>query len=198
MSAQRMRMVMDVDDALTGRGAVFLDRDGTIIVDTGYVRDPAAVQLVPGAGAAIARLNADDYLVLVISNQSGIGRGIISPDAYERVHARMVQLLAAEGARLDATYVCPHAPDVDPPCACRKPGTLLFTRARAEHRVSFPRSWLVGDRWRDIAPAAELGARAILIPTRDTPVDEVVRAAEIAPIATTLGAAVDVILAPEW
>ncbi len=187
-------MVVDAERDSIARGAVFLDRDGTIIVDTGFVRDPATVALVPGAAAAIARLNRAGVPVIIVSNQSGIGRGIFSAEEYERVRARMEALLAAEGAQVDGTYICPHAPDADPPCECRKPATLLFTRAAGEHRLDLTRSWLIGDRLRNVAPAAALGARALLVPTWQTPAAEVVRSAAVARIATTLGEAVDRIL----
>ncbi|HET7586423.1 MAG TPA: HAD family hydrolase [Gemmatimonadaceae bacterium] len=177
------------------RPAVFLDRDGTIIVDTGYVRDPDTVQLVSGAAGAIARLNAAGLPVIIVSNQSGIGRGILTEEMFARVQARVESLLAQEGAHVDATYICPHAPDAEPPCECRKPGTRLFTRAAEEHGIDLTRSWLVGDRYRDVAPAQALGARALLVPTWQTPTDDMLRAAATVRIASSLAAAVERILA---
>lgn len=143
--------------------AVFLDRDGTIIHDAHYLADPAGVRLLPGAADAIARLNAAGLPVIVVTNQSGIGRGYFTEGEFRAVQARTEELLAAEGARLDGVYHCPHAPGAEPPCECRKPGVGLFVRAAAEHAVEPARSWYVGDRLRDLAPAERLGGRGILV-----------------------------------
>jgi histidinol-phosphate phosphatase family protein len=173
---------------------VFLDRDGTIILDRGYVSRPDAVELLPGAARAIRRLNDAGWLVVVVSNQSGIGRGMYGEEDFERVQARVAELLAAGGARLDAVYHCPHAPDQNPPCDCRKPGTKLFVDAAADHAIDLPRSWFVGDRWRDVAAAESLGGWGILVPTDDTDARDIVRAEGRVSMSTTLGAAVDRIL----
>ncbi len=143
--------------------AVFLDRDGTIIHDAHYLADPAGVRLLPGVAAAIARLNAAGIPVVVVTNQSGIGRGYFSEADFRAVQARTEELLAAEGAKVDAVYHCPHAPDAESPCDCRKPGVGLFLRAAAEHGLDPARSWYVGDRLRDLAPAQRLGGRGILV-----------------------------------
>ena len=108
---------------------VFLDRDGTIIRDTHFISDPDHVELIPGAAAAIARLNSAGIPVVIATNQSGIGRGYYGAEEYERVHARVTERLAEEGARVDAAYYCPHAPDLVPPCDCRKPRPGMFERA---------------------------------------------------------------------
>lgn len=146
-----------------GRPAVFLDRDGTVIADRHYLADPDGVSLLHGAAEAIARLNRAGIPVLLVTNQSGIGRGFFSEVDFVAVQERMLQLLAAEGARLDGVYHCPHAPDYEPPCDCRKPGLGLFRRAAAEHGLDLARSWYIGDRVRDVAPAAQLGGSAILV-----------------------------------
>jgi D-glycero-D-manno-heptose 1,7-bisphosphate phosphatase len=178
----------------TARPAVFLDRDGTINADAHYVRRAEDVVLLPGAAAAIARLNTAGLPVIVVSNQSGIGRGMFTMKDYERVRARLGALLAAEGARVDATYICPHAPDA-PGCECRKPGTTLFRQAARDHGIALDRSWYIGDRWRDVAPAAVLGGHGILVPGPDTSPDDVEQARSTMAVAATLGAAVDEILA---
>lgn len=149
------------------RAAVFLDRDGTINIDTGYVRRTEDVALVPGAAAGIARLNAAGLPVIVVTNQSGLGRGLITEAQYDAVARRLAEALAEAGAHVDATYRCPHDP-TNTMCDCRKPGTLLFERAAAEHRLDLARSWFVGDRWRDVSPAVAFGARGILIPSPHT------------------------------
>ncbi|MDQ3389576.1 MAG: HAD family hydrolase, partial [Gemmatimonadota bacterium] len=145
------------------RPAVFLDRDGTIIRDLHYLGDPAGVRLLAGVGAAISRLNAAGLPVVVATNQSGIGRGFFTEAEFLAVQARMMELLAVEGARVDASYHCPHAPSAEDPCSCRKPLPGLFLRASAEHRLDLARSWYVGDRTRDLLPGANLGGRGILL-----------------------------------
>lgn len=147
----------------TPRPAVFLDRDGTIIIDRHYLDEPDGVELYPQAGAAVARLNAAGFFVALATNQSGIGRGYFSEAQYQAVHARLVADLAAHGARLDAEY---HASSLDgdgDPDAYRKPGAGMYLRARREHAVDLARSWWVGDRPRDVQPAGRFGGRAILI-----------------------------------
>ncbi len=155
-----------------GRRAVFLDRDGTIVIDPGYLRDPAGLALVEGAAAAIASLNTAGWLVVVVTNQAGIGRGKITTDEYRKVAARLDQLLAAGGAHLNATYVCPHAPEIDGPCECRKPGLLLYHRATEALGIDFSTSWWVGDRISDLQPASVLGGRGILVLTGHGPEHE--------------------------
>lgn len=160
------------------RGAAFLDRDGTIIEDVDYISRPEDVQLIVGAATAIAALNEANIPVIVISNQSGIGRGYFTYDAYERVQARIEDMLRENGARLDATYICPHAPEHDAPCPCRKPGTELFETAARHHQLDLARSWYVGDRWRDVVPARTVGGTGRLVPARSTPPEERSRADE--------------------
>jgi D-glycero-D-manno-heptose 1,7-bisphosphate phosphatase len=150
---------------LSGRRAVFLDRDGTIIEDAGYLRDPARIRLLRGAGPAIARLNRSGLATLVVTNQSGIARGLLSLDDYGRTERRLDQLLAEQGARIDAHYFCPHLPELHGPCECRKPGTLLYRQAAERFDIELGRSWWVGDRLRDLLPATELGGRGILVLT---------------------------------
>jgi histidinol-phosphate phosphatase family protein len=177
---------------MTDRPAAFLDRDGTIIRDAAYVRDPADVALLPGAAAAIRRLNAAGVAVIVVTNQSGIARGLLTPDDYARVRERLDALLGAEGARIDATYVCPHFPDVSGPCDCRKPALKLYRDAVREHALDPARSLFTGDRWRDVAPAGALGGHAIMLDVSSTPDDDRRRAREEhIPTAASLADAVE-------
>jgi histidinol-phosphate phosphatase family protein len=169
-----------------GRPAVFLDRDGTIIEDLGYLGDPDQVRLLPGAAAAIARLNRAGLPAVVVTNQSGIARGLLDEAAYQATRARLDRLLADEGARLDAQYHCPHHPDITGPCDCRKPGLLLYRRAALDLALDLAASWWVGDRPHDVEPAAALGGRGILIGRVD---------AAGAAVAANLGEAVTRILA---
>ena len=148
-----------------GSAAVFLDRDGTIVEDSGYLHEPDKVKLLPGAAEAIHRLNAAGILVVVVTNQSGIARGMYGVADYEAVQQQLGALLTAHGARLDASYYCPHHPRFTGACDCRKPGVKLFNDARQALGIDFTRSWWVGDRLSDVEPARELGGRAILVAT---------------------------------
>jgi len=181
----------------TPRAAAFLDRDGTIIDDVHYIASPDLVVLRRGAADAIARLNRAGIPVIIVTNQSGIARGLFSREDYERVAERMAELLAHEGARVDATYVCPHHPEFGGSCECRKPGTLLFRRAAKEHHLDLARSTYIGDRWRDVAPGITLGGRPLLIDDDATRADERERAAHAGvEMVRSLADAVERVLAP--
>jgi D-glycero-D-manno-heptose 1,7-bisphosphate phosphatase len=145
--------------------AVFLDRDGTILEDPGYLHDANATRLLPGAADGVRRLNEAGLLVITVSNQSGIARGLYPESAYLAVQDRLGALLAGSGARLDASYFCPHHPEVSGPCDCRKPGLLLFQRAQTAFGVDLARSYWVGDRLSDVEPARRLGGRGLLVET---------------------------------
>ncbi len=146
-----------------GRPAVFLDRDGTIIEDVGYLGDPDQVRLLPGTAEAIGHLNRAGLLAVVVTNQSGIARGLFDEEAYEATRRRVDRLLAAQTARLDAPYHGPHHPEVTGPCECRKPGLQLYRRAADELGIDLAASWWVGDRLRDVQPATALGGRGIIL-----------------------------------
>jgi D-glycero-D-manno-heptose 1,7-bisphosphate phosphatase len=148
-----------------GARAAFLDRDGTILMDPGYLHDPARARLVPGAGPAIARLNAAGLLVVTVSNQSGIGRGMFGEPEYSAVQRRLAELLREYGAHIDASYFCPHYPAVTGPCDCRKPGVRLFRQAQTALGIDFARSYFVGDRLSDVEPARTLGGHGVLVET---------------------------------
>ena len=178
---------------MSDRRAVFLDRDGTIIEDTGYVADPAAVRLLPGAAEAIARLNRAGLPAIVVTNQSGIARGLLDEAAYAAAARRLDELLAAAGARLDGDYHCPHHPDFTGPCECRKPGLLLYRNAAADHGLHLARSWWVGDRLRDVLPAERFNGRGLLI-GEPGPNELATSAAGRFPVVRDLATAVDIIL----
>lgn len=146
-----------------GRGGVFLDRDGTIIEDRDYPGDPGQVHLLPGAAAAIKRLNQAGVPVIVVTNQSGIARGLITEDQYRVVRARMEELLTGAGASIAATYHCPHGPDTVPPCDCRKPAAGMFEKGAREHRLSLADSVFIGDRSRDVLAGIAAGGSGFLI-----------------------------------
>jgi D-glycero-D-manno-heptose 1,7-bisphosphate phosphatase len=145
------------------RPAVFLDRDGTIAEEVGYVNHVSRFRMFPSAPAAIRKLNDREIPVFVVTNQSGVGRGYYPESLLHTVHSLMVEQLAASGAHVDGLYYCPHAPGDS--CACRKPGTGMLVRASVEHGIDLKRSFVVGDRHNDIALANRAGSRGILVRT---------------------------------
>lgn len=147
------------------RPAVFLDRDGTLIVERDYLADPAGVELIPGTAGALRTLRRAGYALVLVTNQSGLARGFFGVAEFEAVQARLDGLLAAEGVVLDGAYHCPHHPDYGPACDCRKPALGLFRRAARELDLDLAASVYVGDRLSDVLPAAALGGRAVLVRT---------------------------------
>lgn len=156
--------------SLPARPAVFLDRDGTINVEVDHLCRVEDVVLIPGAAAAIARLNADGIPVVVVTNQSGIGRGKFDWADYHAVMARIAALLATEGARWDAAYAAPHHPAGNgdyghPDHPDRKPNPGMLLRAAAEHGLDLARSWMVGDKAIDLQAGRNAGCRTALVRT---------------------------------
>jgi histidinol-phosphate phosphatase family protein len=141
--------------------AAFLDRDGTVIRDTGYVSSPEDVVLLPGAAEAVRLLNRAGIPVVIVTNQSGIARGYFGESEFHSVQERLESLLLAAGARIDATYFCPHVPNDR--CDCRKPGLGLYLKAAAELGLDLAGALYVGDRVRDVLPVLELGGKGILV-----------------------------------
>lgn len=145
------------------RPAVFIDRDGTLISERHYLAEPDGVHLVPGAVEALRRLRAAGFALVVVTNQSGIARGLYTLDDYRAVAARLDEVLEGAGVPLDGTRFCPHHPDVTGPCACRKPGTGMYLDAAGELDLDPEASWYVGDKVTDVLPALELRGRGILV-----------------------------------
>lgn len=179
--------------------AVFLDRDGVLNADShGFIRAPDDVVLLPGAAAALARLNQAGLPVIVITNQSGVGRGYFSLAELELVHERLRTLLAAEGARFDDLLLCPHAPDEG--CACRKPEPGMLREAAGRHGLDLARCVFVGDRSTDVLAARAAGTRAVLVLTAMDPerAQRELREANAWPdcVAADLSEAVEWILTP--
>jgi histidinol-phosphate phosphatase family protein len=168
------------------RRALFVDRDGTIIRDAHYLHDASQVALLPGAVEFLRAFAKSGWLIVVVTNQSGIARGLVTEQEYFAVRARLNEMLAAHGITLDATKHCPHHPDVTGPCRCRKPGTLMYEEARDALDIDLAASIFVGDRWRDVAPALALGGRGFLIPSQDTPDADRERAGREAEFAPSL------------
>lgn len=175
--------------------AAFLDRDGTLVEDPGYLHDPAALRLLPGAADAVARLNQAGLLVVTVSNQSGIARGRYTVADYEAVQRRFVELLAAHHARLDGSYFCPHHPQFTGPCSCRKPGLKLFEDARNDLGIDLAASFYIGDRLSDVEPARRTGGTGILVETGEGAHHVAQARALGVRVAADVAAAVDGILA---
>jgi D-glycero-D-manno-heptose 1,7-bisphosphate phosphatase len=150
-------------ETLVSRRFVLLDRDGTINEETGYVLRPDELRLIPGAGEALRDLRGLGLGLVVLTNQSPIGRGMLTVAELEEIHARLGELLAALGVRLDGIEFCPHRPDEG--CSCRKPGTLMVERAAAALGFDPGEAWLVGDHGSDLRLGRAVGARTILVRT---------------------------------
>ena len=143
--------------------AVFLDRDGTLMEDAHYIKSPDQVRLLPGAAAAVKRINDAHVPAIVVTNQSGISRGVFTVEDYEAVRSCFESLLKAEGARIDASYYCPEHPDAAGPHSCRKPGTKMFEDAMRDFKLDPANVAYIGDRWRDVVASKSLGGRGIMI-----------------------------------
>jgi len=155
---------------MTGQPAVFLDRDGTINEQMGYINHISRFVLLPGVGRAIRRLNEQNIPVVVVTNQSGLARGYFPASLLAEVHQQMEEQLAAEGAHIDGLYICPHHPEAKEEkyrkaCDCRKPKIGLLKKAAADLQLDLKQSFMVGDRWSDLKCGAAAGATSILVLT---------------------------------
>jgi len=137
------------------RRALFVDRDGTLNPDLHYLRDADRLELYRGVGDALSLAHDHGFLVICVTNQSGVERGFYTRDDVERIHGRLNELLRPHRAHVDGFYYCPHAPESK--CECRKPGTLLFRRARDDWNIDFSTSAIVGDRDLDVEAGRALG-----------------------------------------
>jgi len=176
---------------------VFLDRDGVVVEEVDYLRRPSQLKLIPGAAEAIVRLRRAGFLVVVVSNQSGIARGYFTLGDLRKIHAKLRAELKARGARLDAIYFCPHHPEagarVD--CACRKPKIGMLLEAKKRFKIDFKKSFLVGDASADMGAARKAGVAAILVSTGYAGKDGKNKMAKPDARVKDLGAAADWILA---
>ena len=153
------------------RGIVFLDRDGTLIEDTGYLSDPLKVREIPGAAESLLRLSAKGYTIAVVSNQAGLAKGKFGKEQGEAVHRAFVDLFRAKGVEFAAVEYCPHHPDGSVEeyravCACRKPSAGMAEKVLA--RLGKPASytmWVVGDKMTDVLMGRSLRAKTILVAT---------------------------------
>lgn len=149
----------------TLRPAVFLDRDGTLNADFGYVSRPEDVRWLPGVAAALARLRWAGYLLIVVTNQSGIARGYYDEQTLQTLHDWMNAALRAQGAHIDAFYHCPHHPDLSGACTCRKPAPGMLLRAAEDWFIDLERSWMIGDKMSDVIAGRAAGCTPILLST---------------------------------
>lgn len=180
------------------RRAVFFDRDGTLIEDADYLADPSGVVLIEGAVEALRRLRDQGWLIVVVTNQSGIARGLITPEEYHRVAHALEEQLRAAGVGVDATCMCPHHPAHSGPCGCRKPQAGMLLAAARALAIDPSRSFMVGDKVSDVRAGLAAGASSILVRTGygleaeaapDLPPDT--------PVVDSIGRAVDWILAQD-
>jgi D-glycero-D-manno-heptose 1,7-bisphosphate phosphatase len=148
---------------VSGAPTVFLDRDGTINRDVHDLSDPAQLELLPGAAEGLRKLQEAGCPLVVVSNQSPIGRGWFTEDRLREINVRLAEMLAAEGVTITGWYWCPHTPDAG--CDCRKPAPGMFFRACEELGVILDGSWIVGDRLSDMQAGRQAGARSILVAT---------------------------------
>ena len=150
--------------------AVFLDRDGTLNREVDFLADPAQLELLPGVAEGLARLAEDQWRLCVVTNQSGVARGLVSEADLAEIHTRLRKLLSRKGAHLDWIGHCPHHPDHGPAglrrvCDCRKPEPGLLQRAAVELDIDLTRSWMVGDSARDLEAGRAAGCQSILVGT---------------------------------
>lgn len=145
------------------RRFVFLDRDGTLIEDRGYAHALSDCAALPGAYEAVKALRAAGFGTAIVTNQSGIGRGLFGEAEFARFQAHLLADFAAHGAPLDAVYHCPHRPDEG--CECRKPRPGLLLRAQREHDIDLAASWVVGDKESDVGLARSAGCAAVQLGT---------------------------------
>ena len=149
----------------TLRRAAFIDRDGTLIEERGDLGHPDGVALIPGSADAVRRLREAGLLAVLVTNQSGIARGLFTVSDFEAVQQRMMDLLDKEGVALDNVFFCRHHPDINGPCDCRKPADGMYRQAEREMSIDLSRSFYVGDRWRDIAVTEQVGGTGFLVRT---------------------------------
>lgn len=153
---------------MTPRPAIFLDRDGTIIRERHYLADPAGVELLAGTVPALRAFAEAGYALVIVTNQSGIARGLLTDVQFQAVQQRTEELLALAGVHIDGVFFCPHHPDFTGPCVCRKPGLGMYHEAAARFALSLPDSIYVGDRIADVLAALQLGGRGYLVRTGHT------------------------------
>jgi D,D-heptose 1,7-bisphosphate phosphatase len=142
--------------------AVFIDRDGTINIDGPYLADPDKFQMYPGVGEGVGTLRKYGFKIIVITNQSGIGRGYFTEKDLLKIHEKMKKEFQRFHTKIDGIYYCPHRPDEN--CECRKPKTKLFEQAIYDHNIDVKKSYMIGDKMQDVEAGKKMGVKTILIP----------------------------------
>ncbi len=183
-----------------GRRAVFLDRDGVLIPDTGYASDPDRLELLPGVGAAAAKLRTAGFRLVVVTNQSGIARGMFSEGRLHEMHEALRRALAAFQVSLDGIYYCPHHPEAQElryslDCDHRKPNPGMLRSAAEALKLDLSSSWLIGDRHGDLLAGKHSGCRVVLVRTGEPVTPEALQLADL--VCDDLGEAADAILRTE-
>ncbi len=157
-------------DTIHSNTALFLDRDGVINVDYGYVWQTEKLKLKPGITRLLKYFTAIVDFIIVVSNQSGIGRGMYTIDDWNLFNSEIQRILTLSGVSIDKFYCCPHLPSINPPCDCRKPKSGMIMHAKQEFKIDLKRSILIGDRQSDIQAAMKAGLnRAYLLSSSDDP-----------------------------
>lgn len=147
-----------------GNRAVFIDRDGTINVNFGYINNPDDFKMYPGVKDGIKLLKDNGFKIIIITNQSGIARGYFSEETLEKIHEKMKSELSKEGAMIDAIYFCPHHPDEK--CNCRKPKPGMLEKAIKDFNIDIEKSFIIGDRMLDVEAGHKIGCKTVLVPER--------------------------------
>ncbi len=145
------------------RKVVFLDRDGTINVEKGYIIDPQDIELDPLAGASISSLNRQGIPVIVITNQAAIEKGLLTVETFEKINEKLWNDLQAVNAHYDALYYCPHSPEITTDCPCRKPKSGLFLQAARDFNIDLSASFMVGDKLTDVKAGRSSGCKTVLL-----------------------------------
>jgi len=181
-SLSELRHFLEQRGVLHTRPAVFVDRDGTINVEKGYLRRPGDLVLLPGVGEALAQLNAHGIPVVIVTNQSALGRGLMDQAEFEAVSDALWRALRERGAYYDALYYCPHSPD-GLPCDCRKPRPGLLLQAAVDLGLSLSRCFVVGDKRSDLEAGHFCGCQTILVLTGwgQRTYEEIMRAGDVQP-----------------
>lgn len=188
-----MTICQPVDAAeIPKKRAIFLDRDGTLIVERGYLSDPAGVELERLAAPSLARLQKAGWLLVLVTNQSGIARGYFSEQQAHRVNEAVATLLAAQGIMIDGVYICPHGPGDG--CDCRKPAPGLLLNASRDLNIDLAHSFMIGDKRSDLEAACGAGAKGMLVTTGYGETDRDWAAVSGYPVVETLADAADLIL----
>lgn len=141
--------------------AIFLDRDGTLIEDIGYVSDPKDLKILPSVISALKKFRSENWKLVIITNQSGIGRGYYCKNDFFAFHSQFDHELAKNDLAVDGIYYCPHTPEDN--CQCRKPKIGLFEQASLDMNIALPLSWMIGDKLSDIEAGLNAGCKAILL-----------------------------------